>query len=81
MEYDITVIILDFDSSYSSSILDAPTNGVFGLTVKSFACEAKNESSILSLHPKAVVTEMALRVGLRNQIIGVRISSTVLMHC
>ena len=45
--------------------------------VKPKDCESFDASSILVYHPKAVVTEMALRVGFRPQIIGVRISSTV----
>lgn len=46
------VITLVFDTSNLGSIPGVPTNGVFRLTVKSFACEAKNVSSILTLHPK-----------------------------
>jgi hypothetical protein len=46
------VSIPDFDSGYPCSSQGIVTNGVFGLTVKSFACEAKNVSSILTLHPK-----------------------------
>lgn len=46
------VSIRDFDSRYLGSNPNVLTNGVFRLTVKSFACEAKNVSSILTLHPK-----------------------------
>lgn len=43
--------IRNFDFRYLGSNPNISTNGVFRLTVKSFACEAKNVSSILTLHP------------------------------